>query len=869
MINEGKASIRTFAASGTMERRNVLLVSTLLLAMASVCEAQLVGERLAWSNLGKERWLKTELQVRKALRKDSLNMGANYVYAWFFFTEGNPQFNIDSASAQTQRTLAYFKTLKGKEKERRLRAPFDSVGLYRLKNLIDSAAFYRAKEENTEEAYAFFIQQFASATQQVQAIELQHEVAFLNALKENTYQRFANYLEKYPNSQRKEEAKGRYEKLLFEAKTKDKRLLSYSQFLKEYPQSPYRLQTERQIFELTTASGEINSFEEYCLDYPQSPFAKQARDFLYHIYKDKQQDVAALLNDSLRAVWQNEKRTWFPVWKNGAYGFIDIEGDEKLISAADTLDVDVICEGFSQDVLRIGNKLMARNGKQLATDVEEMNELGSGFLKVKRNGVYTILHKSGLVCLNYNATLIGQHFFLVSEKELSTLYTLAGRKILSGAWLQVLSFGAVVAFKTERGWQLISTKALGAYVNGGALSFTDYFEEVKLVAGDYLWVRSNSREALLSKELKLVLPFGDQTIQEVEKLLVVRTKEGARIFAHEKLSTVVESVIVSKQWIVWHSKTSSVLENRLTQKRFVYDSVAIRPLAFVGARNDTLFLHTENRIVSFSSSAQLEVFTIGENKLYAVVQQGSRTLLSAQGEKLTTLICDKLEYAGANVLVLTKKDKRTLVDLQGKAIPLTEFETFGNITTRDMAVLAKKKFGLLNNRTSQFIKPLYERSLFSYNDDLIVAFKDGAYGFITWENKPVGKFEFEEVRYWNDSVAWVRHNFSWRLLFLRDMTFQPGKISNYSLLQKTSGETLAIYGQDNYYGVMSNKSGIILEPTFTGIQNLGTPDEPLYFTEKFVEEAAIYVVIYYNEKGRQIRRQVFEEKEFERIKCED
>jgi hypothetical protein len=42
---------------------------------------------------------------------------------------------------------------------------------------------------------------------------------------------------------------------------------------------------------------------------------------------------------------------------------------------------------------------------------------------------------------------------------------------------------------------------------------------------------------------------------------------------------------------------------------------------------------------------------------------------------------------------------------------------------------------------------------------------------------------------------------------------------------------------------------------------------PLYFTEKQVEEAGIYVVIYYDKDGRQLRKQVFETDEYEKIYC--
>jgi len=48
---------------------------------------------------------------------------------------------------------------------------------------------------------------------------------------------------------------------------------------------------------------------------------------------------------------------------------------------------------------------------------------------------------------------------------------------------------------------------------------------------------------------------------------------------------------------------------------------------------------------------------------------------------------------------------------------------------------------------------------------------------------------------------------------------------------------------------------------------VGTAEKPLYFTEKNVEEAEIFVVIYYNDQGTMIRREIYESDEYDRIYC--
>lgn len=848
-------------------KSNVFFLVILCMTLCPfLLQAQLAPERLAWNNLGKERWTKSEQQIKKALRKDSLDLGGNYVYAWYFFTRGNPDFNIDSAALQTKRTIQYFNRLNKREKEKAMRFPFDSVGLFRLKTFIDSAAFQRATTINSETGYAHFVTYYPTALQLPRAIELQHEVAFLDALKENTYHAYDQYLKKYPQSQRQEEARSRYEKLLFEVKTKDKKLNSYKTFVKEYPQSPYRLTAEQMVFEIATASGEIEAFQHYLLNNGESAFKKEAKDFLYHLLKEKK-EVPTELGDSLRMVWANENQVWFPLWKNGQYSFMNALGEEKLTNVGDTLFPEILCEGLSQDVILAGTKVIARNGKMLADSVEEMEDLGAGFIKLIRHNAIYIIHKSGRTILEQDAELIGNQVFCTKEKEQYVLYTLTGRKLFAGTWTAIQSLGSALAFKTENGWQVATHESIGAVANGSAIRYTDYVDEVRRFNEDYIVMRKASKQALYSNALEVAISFAEQKINEEEKAIILRTNEGVQIFSNGQISPRYKDIQVTKQWIVLKSTTGYSVENRLSAHRVAYDSAALLGAGLTGIRNDTLFLQTQQVILPFSSNSRIELFNDEETSFFSVLQNGVHTLFSATGERLISIACDKLEYAGANVLVVTKKDKKTLMDVHGKTLPLTDFETFGNITQHDMAVLIKKKFGLINRKTLQVIKPTYDRSLRSYNHELVVAFKDGFYGFISWESKVMSKFEFEEVRYWNDSVAWVRHNFSWRLLNLADMTFRPGKISSYTESETSRGEKLVIYRQDNYYGVMSNQRGVILEPTYTDIQNLGTADEPFFFTEKYVEEAEIYVVLYYSDNGKQLRRQVFEEEEFDRVKC--
>src|SRR5690606_41797358 len=79
--------------------------------------------------------------------------------------------------------------------------------------------------------------------------------------------------------------------------------------------------------------------------------------------------------------------------------------------------------------------------------------------------------------------------------------------------------------------------------------------------------------------------------------------------------------------------------------------------------------------------------------------------------------------------------------------------------------------------------------------------------------------------------------------------------------------TQAIISKGTQYGVSSDRNLELLPPTYDDILNLGTVDQPIYFAEKRVTEAGLFVVIYYNADGEVIHKQTFSEEDYDHIYC--
>jgi hypothetical protein len=137
-----------------------------------------------------------------------------------------------------------------------------------------------------------------------------------------------------------------------------------------------------------------------------------------------------------------------------------------------------------------------------------------------------------------------------------------------------------------------------------------------------------------------------------------------------------------------------------------------------------------------------------------------------------------------------------------------------------------------------------------------------------WSGKSVTEFEYDEILPWKENVIWVKKNFSWTLFDYVTSKIITDRIKRFDTWLDGETEKLYRIQRENFFGVISSSKGVIIPPTFSMILNVGSNEVPLYFTDKEVEEAGVHVVIYYNQNGKFLRKQVYEDEEFEQVACE-
>lgn len=841
---------------------------------------QVSAERLAQKNIQKGKWERAYGQLNKAIGKDSLSIYAAYVLAQYYFAPDNPDFQLDSAYRYTQKALNDFQRATLKQRERLNRFSVDSLTLVQLRQQIDSAAFIRARQINTEKTYVDFLANFSLAAQRARAATLRDEAAYLDALKENTYQAFNDFLTKYPRAERAKDAKNKYEELLFQAKTDDRRLSSYERYLKEYPNTAYQLTAEQNIFEIRTASGTFESYKTFLDLYAGSQFSKRAKNILFHLTPEDQledQFPEYLNDDSLKTVIELERGYIVPFLHSGEFRFMNHHGDEVIKAEADEINHAYRCGNIVEDVIVLPQKIVALNGALICNRaVDSFKDIGYGFISIKEDSCTSVLHKTGFkvgdACIE-DAKVLNGKFLALRKDKLWSVWTFTGRMLMPYDWEDIAAIKNVIVFKRNNKCALatVQTIALLADQQDPGLQYS--VDEVSVWRNDFIWVKTGDHQGVLDQSLDTLIKVEKHVLSPAYFGSTGTTSEGTQTFNDAgEASIYFQQVVIQQPWtavrtnLAWHLFDPGTKNYQSPG----YDSISFAGPFALALRKDSIRVYfSETKFVDVGQPVRTEFVPGQDSSSFLLLEQNEKkSIYTLTGQKLFTGTYDRIQYAGEGLFVVQVKERKGLITAEGKPLLPLAFDAIGTVNKGVVSLLKATKFGLFDCGRQKLIKPQYNKNLTCYNNNIIIAYKDGLYGFIGWDNKPISKIEFNEVRYWNDSAAFVRKNSQWMIYEVKTQKILLDQIKEYKLIQD-SEEKLAIVQQEHNYGVIHNRKGTIIPISFSDIVNVGSRDVPLYFTEKHVEEASIFVVIYYDLGGNMLRKEVYEQDDYEKIYCSD
>lgn len=851
----------------------VLLVSATTFS-TSLKAQTLAG--LALKNLERQKWQRAGELLSKALSKDSLNVTAKYVLAQYFFSEGNPEYHLDSAYHYALAAEDNYATLHIRQRERLKKFPLDSVLLVEQRSKIEEAAFTAAKSAGTEESFNHFINFYPAATALADATVLRDSVAYSTAAQLNTYESFQDFLVKYPTSRLAPAARENYERILYEVKTADQQLSSYERFLSEHPSTPYRRNIEQTIFEYRTAPGQHNDFIDFIHQYPSNAFVKRARDILFHLMSPARRSVdwpERFTNDSLRQVLDLDHRYLVPFLRDGQYGFMNENGVDVIPATFESLDDNYICGNIYEDVLALNNRLTGKNGVTIwKGDFSAIDDIGAGFLLLETGDCRIVLHKSGFTvgppCVD-DAQILDGRLIAIVQQDRWSLWTLGGRRLADNLH-RVKSMKNVLILQRDKDIELTTFTELCHLPHRENIKAT-FVNSAETWSHNLILVRREDEFALLNQALQPVVPFKQQSLTSTLFGGVVRNDNGAAIFNPEgKTSEFYREIVTTKNWVAAKDSLWMLLDPLdLKISSGPYDSIAFSGLAAIASRNDSAYIFFPPKIrLGVKNVSDIEFIPATDSTWFLVVAVGKdKRVYNQNGQKLFTSTYDRLQYAGGDFLIGHKKEKKGLLSTSGKTILPPVYDAIGSLAKGKISLLQSMQFGLYDAVNNQLIKPAFDKNLVPYNNAYISANRGGLYGLVDWKSKPLTRFEFSEIEYWNDTTMLVKKNSRWMLYEIKTGNVILDEIKDIKYIRNQPDDKLAIVYAGTNHGVIHNHKGTIIPISFTDLVNVGSAEVPLYFTEKHVEEASIFVVIYYNQRGELLRKEIYDHADYDNIFC--
>jgi len=118
-------------------------------------------------------------------------------------------------------------------------------------------------------------------------------------------------------------------------------------------------------------------------------------------------------------------------------------------------------------------------------------------------------------------------------------------------------------------------------------------------------------------------------------------------------------------------------------------------------------------------------------------------------------------------------------------------------------------------------------------------------------------------------VALVKRNGYWSLYNIFKDENVYDKIIDPYFIRQDKEERVMIFRNDKGFGIFSSLKGEVVAAGYNDVINIGTIKTPIFFAEKYIDEADFYIAIYYNKEGKIIRRQAFNDEDYDLIYCDE
>lgn len=822
--------------------------------------------------------------LTKAISKDTLASAEQYVLSFLLNNEDSEKYDLDSAYYYILLANGSFEAVDEKSQGKLVKNGFTRERYNLLKQEIEKRAFIRAKKKGLEDDYIAFISEFTTSVYIDSAIILRNVEAFHTAEKLNTISSYKNFFTTYPEAADEHEATKRYELLLYKHETSDGKLNSYRQFVINYPSTWHRKEVERHIYNIITGKNSVESYSEFITEFPDSYLRTQASLVQYSILPDDQKQYFLEDNKLHRA--QIDSILILTELSNQLLTTVHSEQNYQVISSIGTIIIDSLDNVSKADkcgsrirkvVLASSNNvadLMALDGSILASGkILSVADEGMGIYKIITHEAQYFINETGLRSNHHyfeKAYRVGP-FLAYLENSKWGLESVTGIKMLKAKFDSISSFNGYILFNKGKKWSFLKNEELYPTLDGEEVELKLKLDNISVMDQHHLILSDGKKTSLIDENGNTLVPFQKQTIELVDGGFFVDREDS--ILDSRVSNKWYKDIRSNDVWTIGELENSSevyfntTLYSETERARIVGSSV------IVISKNDSIFAYfnDSSKIYIAPEASILPVNRMGMNsslRHYVLTSPNAEPIVyNKSGTKVNIKKFEKLIDLGHSYILSKNKGSFELLNNNG-GIVLEDIDAGTSLENGYISFLKEGKFGLVNFLDSTLIEAKYSKPLKSYSDKLFITNVEGKFGIIDRTDSMLVPANYSEIKYLNDSIAILNNNFRWIFWDIYNRQALLDNVSDYWVHDLGGRQVFKIL-KGIGYGIWSASDGVVLNSTFSEINILSKGLETMYVAEKWVEEADLVIMLYYDKSGRLFRKNVLSTAQYNNLTCQE
>ncbi len=862
-------------------RKRITSVATLLLISLVVFAKDL---RRIIRAIEKGDLEKTMELIEESLLEQPVNPGAKYYLARHLTYDSLPFFDIDSARLVIDEALVDYENATYKDLEELSRNSLGLVDIQALSGEIEGLHWRRCLDSMQIDYFELFLSQYPISDYVLLAREKRDSLYWDDIRSNYDLQEYAGFLETFGSSHLQSEVRSAYDSLLYFSSITRDRLVDYENFLKRYPDTPFRERAEWQIFRRSTASNDPAAFREFLENYRTPWLRKRAGDILYYLEGDAANHP---LKDSLAELSAAVQGGLVPVYRPGVgYTLVNAAGDSLGTRRFGKVMSEYRCGAWDADVFFVKDRqweVINRLGEVIyRSDLNEMEELGSGLLYLRGDESGIILHKSGYILDEEveEAKIVGDRWLRVMKDGRYGLLSFSGYPVSKFRYNQIHKTGAFWVFEEDGDIAVYNTERMLDQLHDEVFDLDFRFDDYEIAQDSLLIGFRRGRECLMDHDLRFLIPWGEYEIFPSVPFHYTRADSVYQLYGDFRINgryARTRRLIESESWIAFKGDSSQWSAINKIQSRLISstaDSVYLVGdhaciLEVAGDRtlmlpNDsTLNLETGDEV-----SALRQVPGTLSAPFFMVTTGPEKKVYDKTGQDLFGGSFDSVIPLNDSLFVVERRNKTGVVNLEGERLIGLSYDL---VREQDGLVflLRSGKIGSYLLDSGTYITTKYEARLERHGDQLFRTRLQGKFGLIDREETVVLPFDYDDIRYWSDSLVWVQNEAMWSLRRLHTDEVLIENVFRFSEVVNAPGARFAKFYGEYGYGLIDDLGNMALSPKFNEIINLGSDDDPIFQVELYSPEAAYYLVFYMNKEGERLAAEAYTPQEYERVLCED